>query len=115
MAGTPMMMGNPFGGAGGLASIIAEKAKKKNSGGGVDEAGNLRGSGEKVPAASGPPVPSTTYTLEALKKCPPGVERARIEEWLKPEEFESAFGIGRAEYFKMAPWQRGRYKKKAGL
>ena len=63
----------------------------------------------------GPPVPEVTYTLEELKKVPAGVEKSRLEEWLNPSEFEGALGISRSAYFKLAPWQRGRFKKNAGL
>ena len=62
-----------------------------------------------------PPVPEKTYTLEELKKYPPGVDKSRVEEYLHPDEFESVMGVTREEFFTKAPWQREQHKKKAGL
>mmetsp|Transcript_69081 Transcript_69081/g.131784 ORF Transcript_69081/g.131784 Transcript_69081/m.131784 type:complete len:594 (-) Transcript_69081:170-1951(-) len=62
--------------------------------------------------------PSGYYPLASLACLPPwpaGVEAARREMWLSPEDFQQVFGMDKAEFRKLPSWTQQHKKKKANL
>eukprot|EP01107_Rhizomastix_libera_P007632 TRINITY_DN22656_c0_g1_i1.p1 TRINITY_DN22656_c0_g1~~TRINITY_DN22656_c0_g1_i1.p1 ORF type:complete len:1378 (+),score=521.29 TRINITY_DN22656_c0_g1_i1:111-4244(+) len=57
------------------------------------------------------------YSLEQLKKkdLPPTVDRANLENYLSPEDFQVAFGMSRDQFNALPKWQQVPKKKSAGL
>jgi len=60
----------------------------------------------------------TTFTLEELQSkasLPPHVDRQKLEDYLTEEDFPSAFGLTKEQFFKQPAWKRTVLKKKIDL
>ncbi|XP_037084357.1 gelsolin-like [Pollicipes pollicipes] len=67
------------------------------------------------PADAGESLP--VFPLEALRarRPPEGVNPARREEYLAPEDFKDAFGMTREEFQRLPAWKKAQKKREASL
>ncbi|GBG33515.1 SH3 domain-containing protein PJ696.02 [Hondaea fermentalgiana] len=60
--------------------------------------------------------PSPSYTLEqVMGREVPDMDPRRLDEYLRDEDFQRAFGMGRAEFNAMPKWKRDNLKKAKSL
>jgi len=58
----------------------------------------------------------TFFSIDELKKgCPQGVNPAKKEQHLSPEDFQTVFGMDKDTFMKKKDWQRKDLKKAKGL
>jgi len=98
---------------------IVERTKVDTKPDDVKEVSEVPAAAPMVPAPAEVPVPPGCFSLEDLKDesvwRAKGVDAGNREEYLSEDTFKAVFGMGKADFAKLAKWKRDSKKKEHGL